>query len=172
MNPKILLGLALVLISILPGCSTHNRDSGAAVGSKRESDSNGLACRVSVPSLKLQQDGTIPALLILTNQGSKPFRICALGNPVRGVGPGDRFDVCVMSGLFFSDGPLPKELYKGVTTLEPGGSLPWPFAIIAGTNTTLRISAHFSSETNFLPEDLNCWHGEIDAKPLTIKVER
>ncbi|MGA2555840.1 MAG: hypothetical protein ABSG04_06145 [Verrucomicrobiota bacterium] len=78
----------------------------------------------------------------------------------------------MMSGFFFSDAPPREEFYKGVTTLPPAGSLPWPFAIIAGTNTTLHITAHFSSETNFLPDDLNCWHGEIDAKPLTITVEQ
>jgi hypothetical protein len=162
MKPKLILCLALVLSGGLFGCSTSSQNS----------TSSGLTCEVSVPSLKRNSNGEVQAALILKNGSSQPIRICTLGNPLRGVGPAERFDVTFMSGWFFSDEPRREEFYKSVTTLKPTESLQLPFEIIAGTNTTLNITAHFSSGTNFLPADLDCWHGEIDAKPFTIKIER
>jgi hypothetical protein len=159
MKPKLILCIALVLSVGLFGCSTTN-------------NSNGLTCEISVPSLKPDSNGMLPAAFVLKNESSQPIRICTLGNPLRGVGPCKRFDVTFMSGWYFSDEPRREEFYKNVTTLKPAESLQLPFEIIAGTNTTLNITAHFSSGTNFLPEDLDCWRGEIDAKPFTIKIER
>lgn len=117
MKTKLLLGLALVLSGGLFGCSTNSLNSAL----------NGLACEISVPTLKPDSNGKLQAALILENQSSRPIRVCTLGNPMRGVGPGERFDVAFMSGWFFSDAPPREEFYKSVTTLKPSESLQLPF---------------------------------------------
>jgi hypothetical protein len=195
MKPKLILCLALVLNAALFGCSTSSRPSAAVASADRKSDSSGLVCALSVPSSKVSEYGTLPAALILKNEGSKPIRVCTwwgpipFGNNLDGINLElgvVLLDFTLVSGLrsFSSiviqhDQSQEGELRSYVRTLRPDESLQLPFEIGVGTDTTrfgtnlvLCITTHFASSTNNIPKTFNCWYGKIDAKPLTIKIER
>jgi hypothetical protein len=146
------------------GCASQRQAHG-------QTDSDGLTLCVSVPSRYVKPDGTVSASLILSNGGPQSIRFSMLANPIRGVGPGDRFDVTWMPGFHFSDGWTSEQFDQSVQILQPAKSVEWPFEMIVGTNQTLHVTAHYDASLASYP-DADLWRGHVDAQPLTIKFHR
>jgi len=132
--------------------------------------SDGLTLQISVPSLDIKPDGTLSAFLILSNGGPQTIRYTTLGSPLRGSGPGDRFDVAWMPGWYFSDAPDTETLVQSVQALQPGKSISLPFEMIVGTNKTLHVTASYDSELD--AKRLGLWSGRVEAEPMTIRFDK
>ena len=94
-----------------------------------------------------------------------------LASPLRGVGPGDRFDITWMPGFALSDGWSNDDFAQSIQTLLPGTVVRWPFEMIVGTNQILRVTAHYAASDTFY-KNADLWQGRIDAQPLTIQFKK
>lgn len=150
-----------------------NHGVGAAIIKLKHlnSDSDGLTLHISVPSREVKPDGTVSAFLILSNGSPQSIRFSMLANPIREVGPGDRFDVSWMPGFHFSDGWTSDQFVQSVQTLQPSKSAEWPFEMIVGSNQVLHVTAHYIASLADYPE-ADLWYGQVDAQPLTIQFHR
>lgn len=171
MKPKLLFGLALVLSGALLGCVHQPRSNG-------QPQPHGLTLRISVYPEKMDSLRIVPAFLVLSNGGFKPIRFNKLGYPIQTVGPDDRYDVTWLPGFVTSGGGLTLDHFRqGTETLYPGQSAEWPFKLVAPTNMTLQITAHYNTETSFPDAEELChgaglWIGQLDAEPLIIHFDK
>lgn len=132
---------------------------------------DGLALQVLVPSKHVNSDGTVPAFLVLSNGGPQSIRFSMLANPIRGVGPGGSFDVTWMPGFHFSDGWSSDEFSQSIRTLLPGQHVQWPFEMVVGTNQTLHVTAHYDAYNDSYP-DADLWEGQVNSQLFTIQFNR
>jgi hypothetical protein len=151
-----------------PWVTEKPNQTNPAPATAREPD--GLALRIHVPSTEVKPDGTVPAFLVLSNGGPRSIRFSMLGSPWRSVYPGG-FDVTWAPGQVKSDPWTTEQFVQSVQALQPGQTVKWPFTMIVGTNTTLRVTAHYHASGAFYQE-ANLWHGHVDAQPLTIRFSR
>jgi hypothetical protein len=167
MKPKLILCLALVLCGLF-GCSPSSKNS----------ISSGLTCDTTVPSLKPDKNGMLYGALILKNNSSKPIRVCTLcGQDRDRWQAGYGFDIILNPERNQGDTMPFQQMAASIKTLQSGESIDIPFGIPVDTNSTMRITAHYevykiSQFYGVKFDQLDMWRGRIDAKPITIKIER
>ena len=94
-------------------------------------------------------------------------------------GPDERYDITWLPGHVTSGGGAGtvEQFRQASEILYPGQTAEWPFRLIAPTNQTLRITAHYNTEISFPDAEELCkgaglWIGQLDAEPLTIRFNK
>lgn len=129
-----------------------------------------LTCSISVPSLKPKADGTLPAELIVKNNGPTAIRVCTLCMGWRSTSKG-KFEVMLTPDSWKSDAPTREMSAQSIKTIEPGETCRIPFAIFTDKESQLHVKASYAVGKEFA-EALHIWSGYIEAEPVDLQLER
>lgn len=126
--------------------------------------------------------GTLRLELALTNEDSKPVKVCTAclpgHTPIKVLADGTHaIQVFLGPDRSESDMQTAKGVANSIVTLQPGSSVKIPFNLFPNPHTTARVTVHYAvpkrsdridgAEYEFL----DMWRGIITAEPLVIRVD-